>query len=104
MLEDGAVYRGALFMFDAHYPFEEKAIVMLCENRGSKSFPFNLVTITGYKSGINPLQNLPAECRHPNGGLDLLWLINNWGRWIYPDCDVSNVYIRAEPLLVDDLQ
>lgn len=96
--------RGALLKFPSMYPFEDKTIVMICENRGNSEMPVNLIVITGHKAGINPLQNLPSECLSINGGLSLDWLITNWQKWVYPECNVENVMVKTDPLVVEQLE
>lgn len=46
---------------------------------------------SGYKAGLT-LVKLPQECNE-SGGISKFWVINNWSKWIYPDCDVSEVFI-----------
>jgi hypothetical protein len=103
--EDDYVQRGALLTFPAGHPFEGQVVVMVCEHRaGGAEFPFCLVTITGYKAGINPMQALPAESKLPSGGIGLSrdWLIRNWTKWVWPEGDAGSVLIR-EPLDVSEL-
>lgn len=69
--------------------------MMVCEHRlGGAEFPYCLVTITGYKAGINPLQALPAESKADTGGLSRDWLVSNWTKWVWQEGDASAVLIR----------
>jgi hypothetical protein len=95
--------RGALLKFPAVYLFEDRVVLMLCESRGQPEFPYNLVTIAGYKAGISPLQNLPKKCRQDEIGFDVAWLRRNWNKWVYPECNVDDVLVRTEPLRVDEV-
>lgn len=95
--------RGALLRFTATCPFEEKIIVMICENLGNLEMPVNLIVITGHKAGINPLQNLPSECVSANGGLSVNWLIANWEKWVYPECSVNDVMVKFDSLSVEEI-
>jgi Immunity protein 45 len=89
--------------FLSTYPFEEKVIVMVCENRENLEMPINLIVMTGHKAGINPLQNLPSECLSEEGGLSLNWLINNWRKWVYSECNVDDVIVKLNPLNVEEI-
>ncbi|TDY88454.1 Imm45 family immunity protein [Herbaspirillum huttiense] len=102
---DEYLVRGTLLKFPAKYPFESTVVLMLCEQRAeSENWPHALVTITGHKAGINPLQLLPSECTtNPAGAaVSRTWLIDHWSHWCYPDCDVENVWARR-PLAADEL-
>ncbi len=58
----------------------------------------SLVVSSGHKAGL-PLVVLPKESEtgHDNYAdyINVDWLKNNWTEWIYPDCDVMDVYISA---------
>jgi Immunity protein 45 len=95
--------RGTLLKFRAAYPFEEKIVLMICENRENLEMPVNLIVITGHKAGINPLQNLPSKCLSKEGGLSVDWLISNWGKWIYPECDIDDVMVKLDPISVEEI-
>lgn len=101
-----SISRGALFKLPAIYPFEDTVVMILCANPGETDFPMSFVTITGYKAGINPYQNLPKECIAgfgENRHFDIKWLIKNWNQWVYPDCDVIHVLVRNKPLSSDEI-
>jgi hypothetical protein len=55
-----------------------------------------VVVSSGYKAGLI-LVNLPKESENNNEGytrcLNAEWLRLNWEKWVYPDCDIQNVYI-----------
>lgn len=104
-LQEESLPRGTLLKFPAKYPFESIVVMMLCEQRGEKDeWPHALVTITGHKAGINPLQFLPSESGISNGSASVsrVWLVENWAQWCYPDCNVSDVWTRS-PLAADEL-
>lgn len=55
-----------------------------------------LAVISGNKSGLVYLI-LPEDACAANGrGIKREWLIENWTKWIYPDGDVKNGYIRKK--------
>ncbi|MRT31156.1 Imm45 family immunity protein [Herbaspirillum sp. CAH-3] len=102
---DEPLPRGTLLKFPAKYPFESIVVLMVCEQIGEKDkWLHGLVTITGHKAGINPLQLLPAESSYSRGSaaLSRTWLVENWEHWCYPDCDVRDVLTRS-PLAAEEL-
>jgi hypothetical protein len=52
--------RGALIKFPASHPFEGMVVMMVWQEFG-KALPMGLITITGYKAGINPYVTFPVE-------------------------------------------
>jgi hypothetical protein len=93
------VQRGALLRFAAGQSFEDHVVMMVCEAPGD-SGRSALMTITGYKAGINCYVAFPAVSQaHP---LSIEWLINNWTHWVWPEGDVAEVEIR-EPLSADEI-
>ncbi|MGF6595292.1 Imm45 family immunity protein [Pseudomonas sp. 2835] len=83
--------RGTVFRARGKYPYEEIVDFMvfdtLDENRR-----FGLMVTTGYKAGL-PLVCLPDESNAGGLGLSKAWVLANWGKWIYPDCKVSQVLV-----------
>ena len=58
--------------------------------------PYGLIVSSGYKAGLF-LVKLPAESISDEGhGLSTEWVIANWSTWIYPECNVEDVYILDE--------
>lgn len=52
-----------------------------------------LVVSSGHKAGLI-LISLPTESKSEEGrALSTQWIIDNWAKWIYPECDVSDVYL-----------
>lgn len=84
--------RGDLLRFSAGQPFEDHVIMMICESP-NKSGELGLITISGYKAGINCYVEFPSESRG-SIGISSPWLIKNWQSWVWPDGDVQNVEIR----------
>lgn len=88
-----SLHRGDLLKFPASYPFEDEVVMMVCEGRGG-SMSRCLITITGYKAGINCYQALPDECITENCFVDVKWLVENWNKWVWPEGDVNDVSVR----------
>lgn len=105
-IKEESLFRGTLLKFPGKYPFEDEVVMMLCEYRGGgDELPFCLVTLTGHKAGINPVQAFPTECNNNNSkaiAFSTDWLISNWNKWVLPDGDVNDVLVR-EPLKASEL-
>ena len=86
-----SLQRGYLLKFKSHYPFEDEVIMMVCEGGHSQK---GLITISGYKAGINMYVLFPEEA-NPDG-LSTEWLIKNWTQWVWPEGDVNSVFVRPE--------
>jgi hypothetical protein len=82
--------RGNIFRARGEYPYEESVDFMIFESQIEER-PYGLIVTSGYKAGLI-LINLPRESSSVDGGLDKEWVVSNWEKWIYPDCDVSDVY------------
>ncbi|KWS27224.1 hypothetical protein CCL11_07375 [Pseudomonas syringae] len=85
-----AIYRGNILRVCGKYPYEEFVDFMFFEAKLTGS-TYGLMVVSGYKAGLI-LVYLPNECLAEDGGIDKAWLVKNWSNWIYPDCDVSDVY------------
>jgi hypothetical protein len=86
------VERGYMLKFPATYPFENEVVMMVCEEPDSAGMGRSLMTITGYKAGINCYVTFPRELM--KNGLSRRWLIDNWSNWVVPDGNVETVYVR----------
>lgn len=84
-----SLHRGTLLKFKATYPFEDEVVMMVCEGQSINTF--GLITITGFKAGINLYVQFPKEC--VNNGLSRDWLINNWNYWVYPESDINEILL-----------
>jgi hypothetical protein len=100
-LQDATVRRGSVLRVPGKYPYENFVDFMLFETH-QKDRPYGLIVTSGYKVGLILLY-LPGESSSVGGGVDKEWVIANWGNWIYPDCDVSEVFhvdgYEAVPIL-----
>ena len=67
------ISRGTLIKFTASYPFESKVVMMVCEAPHTRS-SFGLITITGYKAGINCYVVLPDSARSEDATISTQWL------------------------------
>lgn len=75
---------------------------MLCENSDRQ---MSLICITGYKAGIDPYVNIPAEaCVREDGlGISASWLWDNFEHWIFPDVDKEIILVKEHPLEVEEI-
>ncbi|WP_459207667.1 Imm45 family immunity protein [Pseudomonas sp. MLB6B] len=91
------VPNGAVLRFPAKWPYEDFVDLMFVSMPDEAS-EFGLVVTTGQKAGLI-LVKLPKECESYMGrGVRAEWLISNWEKWIYQECDASEVYlIRRYP-------
>lgn len=97
------IERGFLLRFPTEYPFENEVVMMVSgyPDDGHRLSGVSLITITGYKAGINAFVVFPKEVRS-FGSLTSDWLIKNWTKWVCPDGDVNDVWVR-EPLQVSEI-
>lgn len=84
------ISRGEILRAKGKYPYEELVDFMVFETMG-KNTPYGLIVTSGYKAGLI-LICLP-EISNISGGLNKNWVVSNWNQWIYPDCDVSEVFL-----------
>ncbi|AXO87794.1 Imm45 family immunity protein [Pseudomonas sp. K1(2024)] len=88
--EGSAFFRGNVFRVRGSYPYEDRVDFMIFETQVELS-RYGLIVTSGYKAGL-VVVHLPDECLCLNGGVDKEWLVSNWANWVYPDCDVSEVF------------
>ncbi|WP_074900766.1 Imm45 family immunity protein [Pseudomonas simiae] len=84
--------RGAVLRFPATWPYEDFVDALLVslpdDNTGH-----TLVIATGHKAGL-VLIHLPKECEcQQSRSVSKQWLIDNWSKWVYPECRAEDVYI-----------
>ncbi|PKV10521.1 hypothetical protein CVO74_22905 [Xanthomonas prunicola] len=84
------IYRGGFIRVNGSYPYENFVEFMFYET-GEDDRIYGLIVASGYKAGLK-LVNLPKESLTTNGGISKDWVISNWDRWIYPECDINDVY------------
>lgn len=87
----GVFHRGSVFRVCGKYPYEATVDFMVFETL-TPDRPFGLMVTTGYKAGLH-LVHLPEESNEGRLGLSKEWVISNWAKWIYPDCEVSQVAV-----------
>ncbi|MFW5393695.1 Imm45 family immunity protein [Yersinia sp. 2544 StPb PI] len=86
------ISRGTVFRLPAVWPYEELVDFMVFETQDDER-PYGLIVSSGYKAGLF-LVKLPMESVSDEGnGLSTEWIINNWAKWIYPECNVEDVHI-----------
>jgi hypothetical protein len=95
-----SIFHGNVLRVRGKYPYEQYVDFMLFETQAEDT-PHGLIVTSGYKAGLI-LVYLPIESSSPKGGVDRKWMVNNWNKWVYPDCNISDVYLidgyEAEPL------
>ncbi|WP_404684815.1 Imm45 family immunity protein [Raoultella terrigena] len=90
--KEKSISRGTVFRLPANWPYEEWVDFMLFETQDDER-PYGLIVSAGYKAGLF-LIKLPIESISDEGlGISTEWVIANWAKWIYPECDVSDVYL-----------
>ncbi|WEV49311.1 Imm45 family immunity protein [Acinetobacter sp. ESL0695] len=82
--------KGTLLKFSAKYPFESEVVMMICQSPDKSGLC--LMTITGYKAGKNCYQKLPDSEVYED--VSAIWLTENWHKWIYPECNVKDVWVH----------
>lgn len=83
---------GCVFRFAGQWPHEACVDLMLVSMPDDFS-EFGLVVTTGHKAGL-VLVRLPKECESTRSrGVRHDWLVNNWSKWVYPECDVADVWL-----------
>ena len=84
-----SIKRGTVFKLPAVWPYEEWVdfmVIDLFETHG-------LVVTSGHKAGLI-LISLPIESASTEGrAISTEWVITNWAKWIYPECNVEDVHI-----------
>ena len=85
------ISRGYIFRLPASWPYESVVDFMVVDLPDEK-FGHSLVVASGNKSGLMLIQ-LPIESRAPGHGISTRWLIDNWSKWVYPECDVNDVFL-----------
>jgi len=84
-----SIKRGTVFRLPAVWPYEEWVdfmVIDLFETHG-------LVVSSGHKAGLI-LISLPIESASIEGrALSTEWIITNWAKWIYPECNIEDVHI-----------
>ncbi|MEN5018917.1 Imm45 family immunity protein [Erwinia sp. Eh17-17] len=84
-----SIRRGRIFRLPAVWPYENIVDFMVID----MAHTHGLVVSSGFKAG-SMLIELPLESASTEGhALSTEWIINNWAKWIYPECAVEDVYI-----------
>ncbi|WP_084615085.1 Imm45 family immunity protein [Pseudomonas batumici] len=94
--EGDAISRGQIFRLPASWPYESIVDFMVVDIPGEQC-GHSIIVSSGNKSGLVLVQ-LPIESRSLGHGISKKWIVENWAKWIYPECPVESVYIfdRAE--------
>lgn len=89
-IKNESLSKGTLLKFPAKYPFENEVVMMICQSPDKDGLC--LITITGYKAGINCYQKLADLEVFVD--IPVHWLIKNWHKWVYLECDVEDAWIH----------
>ncbi|MDR9835623.1 Imm45 family immunity protein [Herbaspirillum huttiense] len=85
-----AISNGAIFRAEAEWPYEEKVDFMLVDLPVAER-NYAILVATGLKAGL-VLVRLPEDASYEHGrGISRQWLVQNWSKWIYPECPVEKV-------------
>lgn len=95
--------RGSLIRFKALHPFEDEVIMMICEAPDCHS-NLGLMTITGYKAGINCYVIFPESARDDDATISSQWLLQNWRKWVWPDGNPDDVWVLPDGLNADAIK
>ncbi len=86
-----ALPRGTVFRLKGRYPYEAWVDFMLVLDE-ARDNPLVLVVATGYSAG-HVVVSLPREGLYEETiMLSTTWLLENWSKWVYPECAVEDVY------------
>ena len=89
-------YRSVVFRFSAQHPFESIVDFMIIEALDAP-LRLKLICSTGYHAGQTELV-FSKEAEHHEGGISVHWIKENWVKWIYSCCKVSEVsYLSNYP-------
>lgn len=93
-LDTDIVRYGSVFRFPGGWPYEPMVDFLLAYSPGGER-ESALIVATGHKAGLIAIL-LPPEsgCDEAGGsGISKRWVIDNWNKWIWPDCSVDDVYV-----------
>ncbi|MBB5866527.1 Imm45 family immunity protein [Xanthomonas sp. 3058] len=96
--EGDSLCRGGFIRVNGCFPYEKIVEFMLYET-GEADRPYGLIVASGYKAGLK-LVNLPGDSLASKGGVSKSWVISNWDRWIYPECEINEAYFLEQRELV----
>ncbi|AYH16470.1 hypothetical protein GMW39_20595 [Pectobacterium parmentieri] len=86
------ISRGCVFRFPAIWPYDSY-IDLLVVDIPDEGSGYSLVVTTGHKAGLI-LVRLPNECESvSNRSISYQWILDNWNKWIYPDCNLEDILI-----------
>ncbi|WP_207924411.1 Imm45 family immunity protein [Xanthomonas oryzae] len=98
--EGEILYRGGFIRVNGSFPYEKIVEFMLYET-GEVDRAYGLIVVSGYKAGLK-LVNLPSDSLAASGGVSKGWVISNWDRWIYPECEINDVYFLEQREIVTE--
>ena len=94
LIEDDreVLHRGVVLRLRGQWPYEDFVDFMVFDPLEEKH-GMGLIVSSGHKAGLISLL-LPIESETDGDrGIDRKWLVDNWAKWVYPECDVSDVFV-----------
>lgn len=88
--EGDHICRGSILRFPAKWPYENIVDFMVFDPLDSDK-GMGFIVSSGYKGGLISVI-LPKES-DLNLSISAKWLKNNWNHWVYPECNLSDVYL-----------
>ena len=90
-----SLWRGTVFRFPASYPFEPVVDFMLVRHRMSPDKGLTVICVSGYNAGeIEVALPLDSVADGNPNAVSVGWMQDNWQKWLYPGCEVQNVFFR----------
>jgi hypothetical protein len=83
---------GNILRLPGMWPYEKLVDFMVFDTQDDEQ-PNGLIITTGHKAGLILLLLPPESCAVGTKMLDKQWVINNWSKWIYPECKIEDVHL-----------
>jgi uncharacterized protein YfaT (DUF1175 family) len=89
--------RGSVLRFFTKGFSNESVVDFMIFDQQDDDQGMGLITITGYHAGLIyvsfPKESNSNEIKTISTG----WLIDNWNKWVCPECDINDVYVFKYP-------
>ncbi|CAG75021.1 hypothetical protein ECA2119 [Pectobacterium atrosepticum SCRI1043] len=87
-----ALVHGTVLRLPGQWPYEELVDFMVFDMPGGDRSN-GLMVSSGHKAGLI-LVLLPQDSELKEvRGLSTQWVIDNWEKWIYPECNINDVHV-----------
>ncbi|GAB7541134.1 Imm45 family immunity protein [Cupriavidus sp. 8B] len=91
-IKSASLWHGNILRMPAKWPYEDVVDLMVFDAQDEHT-PYGLIVTSGQKAGLILVHLPPESVQAIGGGVSVEWVISNWSKWIYPDCDVKEVYV-----------